>query len=124
MTGMSDELQALLAEQTSIVRVEPGNVLLIGGVKDFDYESVDQALLQLKELTGAARVFLFADDIDVQAMGRAEAEHVSFLERQRDEVLAYLDEATAPCNFTETGVCTHEDRIDTGRIRDLLKEKP
>jgi len=47
-------LLKLWAEQTITVRLEPGGVLLIGGVTHFSECDMHTAVTQLKELTGAA----------------------------------------------------------------------
>ncbi len=71
--------------EASVVRLEPGNVLLIGGV---DYNHGIEAAERLgdfREATGASAVWLFTGDIDVESVRVAEREHCQALKRQRDE---------------------------------------
>lgn len=87
ITELEGQLQRLLdlwTAQTSTVRVEPGQALLIGGVDTSgdNVDSVLQAIADLRKATGIPHVWLFAADIDVQAVELKEQKHAMGLERQ------------------------------------------
>lgn len=78
-------LLKLIDIEASVVRVTPGDVLLIGAVGYNHGVDVAESLANLREAMGVSAVWLFTGDIDVESVRVAEREHCQVLERQRDE---------------------------------------
>lgn len=74
---------ARLVEQASVIHIKPSNVLAIGRVTAYN-ETIAETLAQMKQQAGVASIWLFENDIDIQALDRAEQERITTLEQERD----------------------------------------
>lgn len=54
-----------MSDGTRVVLVQPGDVLLIGGVGQIDHDGLAEAVAYFREQLGLDRVMLFAADIDM-----------------------------------------------------------
>lgn len=89
MTDMDLETLAALAKQPTVVRIEPGNVLVFANVgASFDPEIETETLSTLKQACGASVVAVFEDGVEVQTLE-------SELARQRDELIAEVERLKA-----------------------------
>lgn len=87
-------LRALFDDQTKVVRVEPGNALLIAGITGFGPEALTDALARLKELTGAAQVWALEDDVNVLELDGQISAQLANVKTEFDELRAQLATVT------------------------------
>jgi hypothetical protein len=71
---VADRMWVMPDQETRVVLVKPGDVLLFGNVGDLPAEAIDAGTEQLLDATGVAKVIFFRDDIDMAALPATAAE--------------------------------------------------
>jgi hypothetical protein len=128
LEGKLARLLQLWTAQTSTVRVEPGEALLIGGLRSWhdDLDAVLQAVADLRQATGISQVWLFAEDIDVKASELIEQKHARQLEERIRKAQDWIDDAKEGCAchgsmcWPGSTCCGRRKLVEAQAILDIL----